>query len=91
MPLRPDGSTTLNIISDPCEVAGCCMEMHPPSKQCFNIFAGAIKAKKMRVVRRNFIKQEVEIPLALAGRNRAIFVSGVEAGSPCRAGGGSVC
>lgn len=50
-----------------------------------------MKANKMRVVRRNFIKQEVEIPLALAGRNRAIGISCVEAGCPCRAEGGSAC
>jgi hypothetical protein len=67
------------------------MEMHPPPKHCFNIFAGEIKAKMMRVVRRDFKKQEIEIPLALAGRNRSIAVSCVEAGSPYRAEGGSVC
>lgn len=45
----------------------------------------------MRIVQEIVKKQEVEILLVPGGWIRTIIVSGVEAGCPCRAGGGSVC
>lgn len=45
----------------------------------------------MRIVEEKVKKQEVEILLVPGDWIRTIFVSGLGAGCPCRAGGGSVC